>query len=137
MHKQQMRVSISDYIGNLTCHFVTCISHEILYCSLQYVCIFNYIFRLIYMRILAFCLNDIKEKDLMLTPNHTHTHREAHLYTETLYISENGSFSLPHSQKSFDSPINLQALLADLKCFRKTERYRKCRLISAACQKYQ
>lgn len=77
-----MRVSISDYIGNLTCHFVTCISHEILYCCLQYVCIFNYIFRLIYMRILAFCLNDIKEEDLMLTPNHTHTHTEKHIYTQ-------------------------------------------------------
>lgn len=77
-----MRVGISDYIGNVTCHFVTCISYSILYHSPQYVYIFNYIFGLIYMCILAFCLNDIKEKDLMLTPNHTHT--QAHLYTETL-----------------------------------------------------
>lgn len=78
-----MRVSISDYIGNVTCHFVTCISYKILYHSPQYVYIFNYIFRLIYMRILAFCLNDIKEKDLMLTLNQ-HTHTQAHLYTEML-----------------------------------------------------
>lgn len=78
-----MRVSISDYIGNVTCHFVTCISYEILYHSPQYVYIFNYIFRLIYMRILAFCLNDIKEKDLMLTLNQ-HTHTQAHLYIEML-----------------------------------------------------
>lgn len=83
MHKSEMRVSIGDYIGNVTCHFVTCISYKIMYHSPQYVYIFNYIFRLIYMRILAFCLNDIKEKDLMLTPNQ-YTHTQTHLDTETL-----------------------------------------------------